>query len=125
MSNFWDTVWLMISTFFFIAYLIIMFQIVVDLFRDHELGGGSKVLWVIGLIFLPVLTALIYIVTRGRGMAERQRASVQRAKSDTEAYIKQVAGRTPAAEIAEAKALLEAGTITPAEFEKIKAKALS
>jgi ABC-type multidrug transport system fused ATPase/permease subunit len=125
MSNFWDTVWLMISTFFFIAYLIIMFQIVVDLFRDHELGGGSKVLWVIGLIFLPVLTALIYIVTRGRGMAERQRASVQRAKSDTEAYIKQVAGRTPAAEIAEAKALLEAGTITQAEFEKIKAKALA
>lgn len=125
MSNFWDTVWLMISTFFFIAYLIIMFQIVVDLFRDDELGGGSKVLWVIGLIFLPVLTALIYIVTRGRGMAARQRASVQRARSDTEAYIKHVAGRSPAAEIAEAKALLEAGAITQAEFEKIKARALA
>jgi ABC-type multidrug transport system fused ATPase/permease subunit len=105
MSNFWDTVWLMISTFFFVAYLIIMFQIVVDLFRDHELGGGSKVLWVIGLIFLPVLTAIIYIIARGSGMAARQRATVQRAKEDTEAYIKGVAGRSPAADIAEAKAL--------------------
>jgi ABC-type multidrug transport system fused ATPase/permease subunit len=125
MSNFWDVVWLMVSTFFFVAYLIIMFQIVVDLFRDQDLGGGSKVLWVIGLIFLPVLTAIVYIIARGRGMAERQRAGVQRARSDAEAYIKGVAGRSPAAEIAEAKALLDAGTINPAEFEKLKAKALS
>ncbi|MBS1163630.1 MAG: hypothetical protein H6R03_1526 [Burkholderiaceae bacterium] len=125
MSNFWDTVWLMISTFFFVAYLIIMFQIVVDLFRDQELGGGSKVLWVIGLIFLPVLTAIIYIIARGNGMAARQRATVQRAKEDTEAYIKGVAGRSPAADIAEAKALLDAGTITAAEFDKLKAKALA
>jgi hypothetical protein len=125
MSNFWDTVWLMISTFFFVAYLIIMFQIVVDLFRDQELGGGSKVLWVIGLIFLPVLTAIIYIIARGNGMAARQRATVQRAKEDTEAYIKGVAGRSPAADIAEAKALLDAGTITASEFDKLKAKALA
>ncbi|MBK9244535.1 MAG: PLDc N-terminal domain-containing protein [Burkholderiales bacterium] len=125
MSNFWDAVVLMISTFFFVAYLIIMFQIVVDLFRDDQLGGGSKVLWVIGLIFLPVLTAIVYIVGRGQGMAARQRASMQRAKSDTEAYIKGVAGRTPAAEIAEAKALLDAGTINQSEFDRLKAKALA
>jgi hypothetical protein len=125
MSNFWDVVWLMISTFFFVAYLIIMFQIVVDLFRDQDLGGGSKVLWVIGLIFLPVLTAVVYIVARGKGMAARQRATVERARSDAEAYIKGVAGRSPAADIAEAKALLDAGTISPAEFDRLKAKALA
>jgi hypothetical protein len=125
MSNFWDLVWLMITTFFFVAYLIVMFQIVVDLFRDDQLGGGSKVLWAIGLIFLPVLTALIYIIVRGSGMAARSRSSMQRAKEDTEAYIKGVAGRSPAAEIAEAKALLDAGTITQAEFDRLKAKALS
>jgi ABC-type multidrug transport system fused ATPase/permease subunit len=125
MSNFWDMVVLMISTFFFVAYLIIMFQIVVDLFRDHELGGGSKVLWMIGLIFLPVLTAIVYIVARGKGMAGRQRASMQRAKEETETYIKGVAGRSPAAEIAEAKALLDAGTISKEEFDRLKAKALS
>ena len=125
MSNFWDAIWLMVSTFFFVAYLIIMFQFVVDLFRDHELGGGSKVLWVLGLIFLPVLTAIIYIIARGKGMAQRQQASVQKAKSETDAYIKQVAGTTPAQQIAEAKALLDAGTISQAEFDKLKAKALA
>ena len=125
MSNFWDMVWLMISTFFFVAYLIVMFRIVVDLFGDADLGGGSKVLWVIGLIFLPVLTAVIYIIARGGGMAQRQQASLQKAKSETETYIKTVAGKSPTAEIADAKALLDAGTITQTEFDKLKAKALS
>jgi len=115
---------LMVSTFFFVAYLVIMFQIVVDLFRDQELGGGAKVLWVIGLIFLPVLTAIVYIIARGSGMARRQQASVQNARAATETYIKEVAGRSPAADIAEAKALLDAGTINQAEFDKLKAKAL-
>jgi hypothetical protein len=124
MSNFWDLVWLMLSTFVFVSYLIIMFQIVVDLFRDTELGGGSKVLWIIGLIFLPVITAIVYIIGRGRGMSARQQASMQRAKSDTESYIKSVAGTSPAAQIAEAKALLDAGTITQEEFARLKAKSL-
>ena len=124
MSNFWDIVWLMVSTFFFIAYLIIMFQIVVDLFRDKDLGGGSKVVWMIGLIFIPVLTALIYIIARGKGMAERQHATMQRAKTDTEQYIREVAGKTPAQQIGDAKALLDAGTINQSEFDKLKAKAL-
>ena len=125
MSNFWDIVWLMISTFFFIAYLMIMFQIVVDLFRDSQMGGGTKVLWIIGLIFLPILTAIIYIIARGQGMAARQQASLQRARSEAEAYVREVAGKSPASQIAEAKALLDAGTINQGEFERLKAKALS
>ena len=125
MSNFWDMVWLMISTFFFVAYLIIMFQIVVDLFRDSELGGGSKVLWIIGLVFIPMLTAIIYIIARGSGMSRRQMSSMEKAKAQTETYIKEVAGKSPAADIAEAKTLLDGGTITQAEFDKLKAKALA
>jgi hypothetical protein len=125
MSNFWDTVLLMVSTFFFIAYLIVLFQVVVDLFRDSEMGGGSKVLWLIGLIFLPVLTALIYILARGRGMADRQRAAVRSAKADTDAYIRDVAGKSPADQIADAKKLLDAGTINGDEFARLKAKALA
>jgi predicted ferric reductase len=125
MSNFWDMIWLIFSTFLFVAYLIILFHIVVDVFRDSELGGGSKVLWIIGLIFVPMLTAIIYILVRGSGMSARAQASLQRAKADTETYIKGVAGRSPAAEIAEAKALLDAGTITQDEFAKLKAKALA
>jgi len=125
MSNFWDLILLMFSTFVFVAYLLVMFQIVVDLFRDSELGGGSKVLWIIGLIFVPLITAIIYIIARGRGMAARQQASMQRAKSETESYIKGVVGKSPAADIAEAKALLDSGAITQDEFTKLKAKALS
>jgi len=124
MSNFWDLLWLIISTFFFIAYLMVMFQIVADLFRDPDLGGGSKALWIIGLIVLPVLTALLYIVSRGRGMAERQQALVQKARSETDNYIREVAGKSPAEQIADAKALLDAGTINADEFAKLKAKAL-
>jgi hypothetical protein len=125
MSNFWDVVILMMSTFIFVAYLFVLFQVVIDIFRDVELGGGSKVLWIIGLIFVPVLTALLYVIARGRGMAERQRASAQRAKSEADAYIREVAGKSPAGHIAEAKALLDAGTITQDEFARLKAKALS
>jgi hypothetical protein len=125
MSNFWDLIQLLLSTFVLIAYLLILFQIIGDLFRDSELGGGFKVLWIIGLIFIPGLTAIVYIIARGRGMAERQRASLQRAKSDTDAYIRQVAGKSPAEQIADAKALLDSGTISQEEFARLKAKALS
>ena len=125
MSYFWDAVVLMASTFFFIAYLIVLFQVIVDLFRDSEMGGGSKVLWIIALIFLPVLTALIYILARGSGMAERQRAVVRNAKADTDAYIRDVAGKSPADQIADAKKLLDAGTISSDEFARLKAKALT
>ena len=125
MSYFWDAVVLMASTFFFIAYLIVLFQVIVDLFRDSEMGGGSKVLWIIGLIFLPLLTALIYVLARGKGMSERQRAAVRSAKSDTEAYIREVAGKSPADQITEAKKLLDAGTITADEYARLKEKSLA
>jgi hypothetical protein len=124
MSNFWDFIWLILSTFVFVAYLLILFQIVADLFRDSELGGGSKALWLIGLIFVPMLTAIIYVITRGTGMANRQRAAIERSKSEAESYIRQVAGKSPAEQIADAKALLDAGTINQEEFAKLKAKAL-
>jgi len=124
MSNFWDLVLLIASTFVFVAYLIVLFQIVVDLFQDTELGGGSKVLWLIGLLFVPVVTALIYILARGRGMAGRQRDAASRARAGAEAYIRDVAGKSPADQIAAAKALLDAGTINADEFARLKAKAL-
>ena len=125
MSYFWDAVVLMASTFFFIAYLIVLFQVIVDLFRDSEMGGGSKVLWIIGLIFEPLLTALIYVLARGQGMSERQRAAVRAAKADTDAYIRDVAGKSPADHIADAKKLLDAGTISADEFARLKTKALA
>lgn len=125
MTNFWDILYLIASSFFFVAYLIILFHVIVDLFRDADLGGGYKVLWLVGLVFVPFFTALGYILFRGKGMAERQRAALDRAKSDTDAYIRQVAGKSPAEQIAEAKALLDASTISQGEFDRLKEKALS
>jgi hypothetical protein len=89
------------------------------------MGGGTKVLWLIGLIFVPMLTALIYIVANGTGMAKRQRDAMERVKSDTDAYIRQTAGKSPADQIADAKKLLDAGTINADEFARLKAKALA
>jgi hypothetical protein len=125
MANFWDFVYLIVSTFLFVAYLMILFHVIVDLFRDSELGGGYKALWLIALLFLPFLSALGYVLVRGEGMARRQRAALERAKSDTDAYIRQVAGKSPAEQIADAKALLEAGTISQGEFDRLKEKALA
>jgi ABC-type multidrug transport system fused ATPase/permease subunit len=125
MSNFWDLIWLIFSAFMFVAYLLILFQVITDLFRDSELGGGFKALWLIALVFLPMLTALIYVLTRGKGMAQRQRASMERSKAEADNYIRQVAGKSPADQISDAKALLDAGTISQEEFAKLKAKALA
>ncbi len=123
--NFWDFVSFFFWTFVFIAYLMILFSIIGDLIRDHKLNGWWKAIWVIFLVFLPFLTALVYLVARGRGMSERQRAAAQAAQADANTYIRSVASASsPADDIAKAKALLDSGTITPAEFEALKAKAL-
>jgi hypothetical protein len=124
--NFGDFFWLLIWSFVFVFYLMILFQIIGDLFRDRDLSGWWKAVWVIALIILPFLSALIYLIARGRGMAERQAGEVRRAQSETDSYIHQVAGRSdPAEQIATAKGLLDQGTITQAEFDRLKATALA
>lgn len=125
MANFWDFIWYTLVVFAFIAYLMILFSIIGDLFRDRALGGGYKALWIIFLIVAPYLAALIYLIARGKGMAERQLEHAQAAQAATDAYIRQAAGSGPAGDIASAKALLDAGTITADEFEKLKKKALA
>jgi hypothetical protein len=125
MDSFAQWFWLLIWWFLFFAYLVILFQIIGDLFRDRALSGWWKALWIIGLIAVPFLSALIYIIARGKGMAERQLEAVQQAKADTDTYIREVAGKSPAEHIADAKALLDAGTIDQNEFAQLKAKALA
>ncbi|MDF2847391.1 MAG: hypothetical protein K0R97_1373 [Oerskovia sp.] len=125
--EFWDVFWLLIWWFVFIAYLMVLFQILTDLFRDHTLSGWWKALWIVGLVFIPFLTALIYIIARGRGMTERHLAAASAAKAQADSYIREVAtgGQSATDQIASAKALLDAGTITPDEFASLKAKALA
>ncbi|ATM85882.1 SHOCT domain-containing protein [Yersinia massiliensis] len=121
----WDILATTFSIFFFIAYLLILFQVISDLFRDHELSGFYKAIWIIFLLFIPLLTSLLYLVTRGKGMAQRYRASVQKNVSDTNEYIRQVAGKSPAEQIADAKKLWDDGVITESEYMQLKAKALA
>jgi len=125
MENFWATSLVIIEVFVFVAYLIALFHIVSDLFRNQEMSGIGKALWIAGLIFVPFLTALFFLLRHGRSMAQRQQQAMERVKSDTDRYIREVAGKSPADQIGDAKALLDAGTITAEEFTRLKAKALA
>jgi Phospholipase_D-nuclease N-terminal len=124
--SFWDFFWLMIWTYIFVAYLVLLFQIIADVFRDRDLGGFAKALWMIALIFVPFLSALIYVIARGRGMAERRAEMARQAQAETEQYIQSVASTPNSADqIASAKTLLDQGTITQGEYERLKEKALA
>jgi hypothetical protein len=126
-DSFWDFFWFIISFFLLMAYLVVLFQILVDLFRDRDLSGWWKAVWVFFLIILPILTSLVYLIARGRGMTERNIAYATAAQKDTESYIRSVSAGagSPADEIARAKSLLDSGAISQAEFDTLKAKALS
>ena len=101
--DFWDFFWLLVWSFFFVAYLMILFQVLGDLFRD-DMSGWFKALWVIALIVVPFLALLIYLIVRGRGMAERQAGSMRDMRAQTDAHIRDVAGdRSATEQIAAAK----------------------
>ncbi|GAA4375354.1 SHOCT domain-containing protein [Nocardioides caricicola] len=125
MDSFWDFFWFTLSFFLLMAYLVVLFQILTDLFRDKGVSGWIKAVWVFFLIFLPFLTSLVYLIARGQGMAERNIEAMQTAQADADAYIRSVATTSPAEEIAKAKTLLDSGAISQAEFDALKAKALS
>jgi len=126
MNSFWDFFWLLIWTFVLVCYLMVLFQIIGDLFRDRDLSGWWKAIWIIFLLVFPFLTAFIYLIARGRGMAERQAGAVQNAQAATDQYIQSVASRdNPADQITSAKTLLDNGTISQDEFDKLKQKALA
>ena len=117
--SFWFFIW--------IAALMIWFRCLFDLFGDHTLSGWAKAGWVILLVFVPWLGALIYLIARGRSMTERQMKAMAEQQAAQQEYIKQAAGTTasPAAQIADARALLDSGAINQTEFDSLKAKALA
>lgn len=127
--TFWNDLWQilvwMLWAVVFIGYLFALFAIIGDLFRDRKLNGWWKALWIVFLIFLPFLTALVYVIARGQGMAERNDRAARDAENAAQSYIRDVAGNSPAEEIAAASALLEAGSINQEEYDRLKAKALA
>ncbi|NLU83426.1 SHOCT domain-containing protein [Rhodococcus sp. HNM0569] len=124
LDSFWDYLWLIIVIFAFVAYLIVLWSIITDLFRDKESSGWAKAVWVIFLFILPLLTALVYLIVKGRGMAERAEKDAKQIQAAQDSYIREVAGTTPTSEIANAKELLDSGAISREEFESLKAHAL-
>ena len=124
-ENFWDIFWWFFFVYAIFAFLYALFIVIADLFRDHQLSGWWKAVWIVFLAFLPFLTLLVYMIARGKGMTER---SMERARRDQEAadsYIRSVATESPSEEISKAKALLDAGTISAEEFDRIKTRVTS
>jgi hypothetical protein len=127
MNSFWDFLVWLFWFYVIIACIWIFITVFIDIFRDSTLNGWGKALWVIFLVFVPFLAAFIYLIARGRGMAERNAARAAEAQAASADYIRSVAGSSgssSAAEIEKGKQLLDAGTITQAEFDALKAKAL-
>jgi Phospholipase_D-nuclease N-terminal/Short C-terminal domain len=116
--------------FIFLAWFMCLFWIFGDLFRSRDIGGVAKTLWTVFLIFLPILGMLVYLIVRGGGMTDRALAAQAEAQKRQDAYIKSVATPngskgTVTDEIASAKALLDSGAISAAEYDQLKADALA
>jgi Phospholipase_D-nuclease N-terminal len=126
--SFADIFWSVLWFFFLFIWIMVLFHVLTDLFRDHSVSGVEKTLWVLFLVFLPFLAVFIYLLVRGKGMGERAAAQRQRAQQEFEGYVRNVAATsetTPTEQIARAKELLDTGAIDRSEFERLKAKALA
>jgi hypothetical protein len=118
--------WYMLVFFAFVIWIWLLITVFADIFRRHDTSGWAKALWIIFIIIFPFLGVLIYIIAEHQGMADRNTQQLQQAQAQTDEYIKSVASSAdPAEQIAKAKQLLDAGTITQAEFDQIKGKALA
>ena len=123
---FLEVFWTMLIFFFFIVWLWILFTVFADVFRRRDLSGWGKAAWCIFVIVLPYLGVFVYLIAEHQGMTERTVRQQQAAASQMDQYVRSVASQSDAAEqITKAKELLDQHTITQAEFDQIKQKALA
>jgi len=115
-----------LEIFFFVIWIWILITILSDLFRDHELSGWGKAAWVLFLVFIPFLTALIYLIARGEGMRDRTIKAQADAKKHFDEYVREQAHSTsPAEELHKLAELKDKGALSPEEFDRAKAKLLA
>ena len=124
-TTFLTFLWSLIVIFFMVIFFILLFHVIADLFSRHDASGLKKTVWVIFLIVFPFVGLFVYYIANSEGMAQRQMARMRQAQGEMDDYIRTVSSSSdPAAQIANAKALLDNGSITQAEFDQLKAKAL-
>ena len=123
--TFGELLLIVLEIFFFVIWIWILFTIITDLFRDHEMSGWGKAIWIFFLIFLPFITALIYLIARGNGMRDRTIQAQVDAKKHFDDYVRQTASTSPADELHKLQELKEKGALTDEEFQKAKSKLLT
>src|SRR4029077_8503757 len=123
---FLEVFWTMLIFFAFVIWIWILITVLIDIFRRHDTSGFAKVLWIIFIIVLPYLGVFVYLIVEHKGMTERAVKQQQSAQQQMDQYVQSVAAKTdPAEQITKAKQLLDNGTITQAEFDQMKQKALA
>ena len=122
---FLDVLWTMMIFFLWIIWFWLLFSVFGDIFRRHDIGGGTKTLWSIFVIVTPFIGVFVYMISQSKGMNERNLQSVKQQRQQSDEYIRSVAGDDPASQIAQAKSLLDSGAINAQEFDSLKQKALA
>jgi hypothetical protein len=123
--SFWDFFWDMLLIMAWVVWFWLLITVFADLFRRHDTSGWAKVGWVVFVIVLPYLGVLVYLLAQHQGMAERNVKAAEAQQQQFDSYVQSVAKADPAEQITKAKALLADGTISQAEFDQLKQKALS
>jgi hypothetical protein len=123
---FLDVLWSMLVFFVWIAWFLLLFHVIGDIFRRRDASGGKKTLWIIFVLFVPFLGVFVYLIANSDDMARRSIEQAEAQRSELDEYVRTTAGSGGAAgEIEKAKGLLDSGAITQTEFDAIKAKALA
>ena len=124
---FLDVFWTMLIFFFWVIWIWILVTVLIDVFRRHDIGGWSKALWCVFMILLPYLGVFVYLISQGKGMAERRADEIRASQASFDSYVRDVATSesSPTDQIHKAKELLDSGAIDQAEFDSLKRKALA
>jgi Short C-terminal domain/Phospholipase_D-nuclease N-terminal len=123
--SFGDLLLLIFEMFLFVVWIWILFTIITDLFRNHDMSGWLKAVWIVLLIFIPYLTAIVYLIIYGTDMRERQLRAQAEAKHQADNYIRAAAHVSPADELHKLHELVEKGALTEAEYDRAKEKLLA